>query len=120
MNISHIMKNACFFVVLLSLSTYGQNKANTNDRLQIEVMLNKIENLENQFQELKQHNKEMQEAHRQEVDKLMQQKEDALDSRMLIYVSFFVTAFILLIGLFRWLGKGEIRNIVYQQAVKQI
>jgi len=87
--------------------------------LKIAFLQYKIETLENRIEDLVLHNKDLSDARLSEVEKMMAQKEEAIDARMLIYVSIFVAAFLIVIGFFRWLGKSEIRKIVTEQAIKQ-
>jgi tetratricopeptide (TPR) repeat protein len=108
------MNKLLIFFLLVAFHTNAQtNKAAT---VKTEVLELKIENLQKQLDDAKQHNKELQEAYKDEVLKVMEEKKDAIDTRMLIYVSIFVVAFITAIGFFKWLGKSEIRNIINNQA----
>lgn len=114
------MKN--FIIILLLTSTIANSKDSIkyNNQLKIEVLQNEVKNLQKQLDNYQQHSKELQDAKKDEIEKIMQEKENALDSRMTLYVSFFIAAVLTVFGFFRWLGKSEIRRIVHEQSVKQI
>jgi tetratricopeptide (TPR) repeat protein len=114
------MKFIWIVILLFNLTAYSQDSAEVQYRIKVEVMQNEIDNLKGQIEDNKLHAKELQDAQKDEVNRIMQEKEAALDSRMLIYVSFFIAAFVIVFGFFRWLGKGEMRKIINDQATKEI
>jgi tetratricopeptide (TPR) repeat protein len=112
------MKQFIICLLFFSQQVYAQDAKNA--KAKNEILELKIENLQKQLDDAKEHNKELQDVYRDEVLKVMAQKEDALDTRMVIYVSFFVVAFAGTLGFFRWLGKREIRNIINELATTAI
>jgi|SRR6218665_469247 len=114
------MKNLFFILLLSSGIVRSKDSIAYNNQVKIEIMQNEINHLQKQLENSQQHSKDLLDAKKDEIEKLMQEKENALDSRMVMYVSFFVAAILTVFGFFKWLGKTEIRRIVDEQSTKKL
>lgn len=113
------MRKLLFILLLITMTVNGRDTIN-NNQIKIVLIQSEINHLHKRFDDYQQYNNELLNAKKDEIEKLMQEKEDALDTRMIMYVSFFIAALVTVFGFFKWLGKGEIRRIVNEQSVKQI
>src|SRR5690348_2579499 len=109
-------KILCLMFIFYAAETYATDSLTIQDHTTISVLEERV----NSFQKQLDDTKDLQNAKKEEIEKLMQQKEDALDQRMLLYSGFFAVILAIAAWFFNWLGKREIRNITSELATKQV
>jgi tetratricopeptide (TPR) repeat protein len=113
------MNKFLLLFLIFFIKTYSQDSI-SSIKVNVQLLKYQITDLQKQVNDNKLHARELQDANNAIVDKLLQEKANAIDARMLIYVSIFIAAFILIFSLFSWLGKSEIRRIINAQSDKII
>lgn len=105
-----------FVLISLQLNAMPPDTLTIPDRITISVVQEKVNSLQQQLND----SKNLLEAKKQEIEKVMDEKKDALDSRMKIYFWIFTALLAIALWLFNWLGKKEIRNLVGASASKKV
>jgi len=99
-------------ISIFSLNISAQDSNNIQRDFTIKLLEEKVNNIQQQIERSETHLKELQDAKKDEIEKVMKEKEDSLNIRMILYSGFFIALLSLAAWLLNWLGKKEIRNIV--------
>lgn len=107
-------------ISIFSLNLSAQDSNNTQRDFTIKLLEEKVNNLQQQIEKSEAHLKDLLDAKKDEIEKVMKEKEDALNTRMLLYSGFFFILLSLTVWFLNWIGKKEIRNIVGEFAKSKV
>lgn len=100
------------WLAIFSSPTFSKDSLNVRDQITISLLEERVKNLQKQLETFEVHTKELQNAKKEEIEKLMNQKGDALDRRMALYSGFFVVLLTIAAWVLNWFGKNEISKVV--------